>query len=81
VATEQLDAADGSPAALGPLLGDFAGIQKEITQAVHDVLAEGADPGVRFAAATTRAQELLDVYNAGCAGPPRRTPANLKVAW
>jgi sn-glycerol 3-phosphate transport system substrate-binding protein len=81
VATEQLDAADGSPAALGPLLGDFAGIQKEITQAMHDVLAEGADPGARFAAATTRAQELLDAYNTSCAGPPRRTPANLKVAW
>jgi sn-glycerol 3-phosphate transport system substrate-binding protein len=81
VATEQLEAANGSPAALGPLIGDFAGIQKEVTQAMHDVLAGGDDPVTRFAKASTQAQALLDAYNADCAGPPRRTPTNRKVGW
>jgi sn-glycerol 3-phosphate transport system substrate-binding protein len=81
VATEQLEAADGSPAALGPVIGDFAGVQEQITRAMHDVLVDGVAPQTRFAAASQRAQRLLDAYNAHCVGPPRRSPASFKVGW
>lgn len=80
VAGAQLEAADGSPAALGPLLGGQAGIMGEITAAMHDVLAHGAEPGARFAQASERAQRILDDYNAYCDGPPRRTPRDLAVS-
>ncbi len=81
VATDQLDAGDGSPGALGPVFGNFAAIQKEVTRAMNDVLTQGADPKARFTEATEKAQELLDAYNAHVTGPPRRTPDKLKVAW
>ncbi|MFF5056770.1 extracellular solute-binding protein [Micromonospora sp. NPDC000663] len=80
VAGEQLEAADGSPAALGPLLGGQAGIMGEITSAMHDVLTAGAEPHARFVEATRRAQKHLDAYNAYCDGPPRRTPEDLAVS-
>jgi sn-glycerol 3-phosphate transport system substrate-binding protein len=80
VAREQLEAADGSPAALGPLLGGFADIAGEITGAMHDVLVGDAEPVARFARASERAQRMLDAYNADCAGPPRRTPRDLAIA-
>ncbi|MGC5310376.1 extracellular solute-binding protein [Micromonospora zamorensis] len=80
VAGEQLEAADGSPAALGPLLGGQAGIMGEITSAMHDVLTNGAEPHARFAEATRRAQQILDAYNSYCDGPPRRTPNDLAVS-
>ncbi|GIH67790.1 extracellular solute-binding protein [Sphaerimonospora thailandensis] len=79
VATDQLRAADGSPAALGALLGDFAGIQDVMTQAMEDVLVRAADPAGRFTRATADAQRLLDEYNADCRGPAPRTPRRLEV--
>jgi sn-glycerol 3-phosphate transport system substrate-binding protein len=80
VASDQLAAADGSPAALGAQLGDFAGIQAVMTQAMEDVLVRGAEPIARFTAATAEAQRLLDDYNAHCVGGPvRRSPAKLAV--
>ncbi|WP_412543666.1 extracellular solute-binding protein [Longispora sp. K20-0274] len=63
VANAQLDAGDGSPAGLGALLGDFAGVEEEMTRAMTDVLEEGADPEKRFARATAGAQRRLDDYN------------------
>jgi sn-glycerol 3-phosphate transport system substrate-binding protein len=81
VAGEQLEAGDGSPAALGPVVGAFAGIQNELTAAMHDVLSGGAELGPRFGLASAGAQRLLDDYNEYCAGPPRRAPRDLKVAW
>lgn len=81
VASGQLGQADGSPASLGPVIGDFAGVQRELTEAMHDVLVEGDDPAVRFATANAAAQVLLDAYNSDCLGPPRRTPTNHRVAW
>ncbi|TYB71354.1 extracellular solute-binding protein [Nonomuraea sp. PA05] len=75
-ATEQVRAADGSPAALGAILGDFAGIQDLMTGAMAGVLA-GADPGARLAEATVAAQRLLDAYNDDCARG--RTPRRLAV--
>lgn len=80
VAGDQLEAADGSPAALGPLLGGQAGIMGEITGAMHDVLADGAEPYARFTRASERAQQILDAYNSYCDGPPRRTPRDLAVS-
>lgn len=80
VASQQLEAADGSPAALGPLLGGQAGIVGEITAAMHDVLAGGAEPYARFTTASERAQRILDAYNSFCDGPPRRTPSDLTVS-
>lgn len=80
VASDQLEAADGSPAALGPLIGGHASIMDEITGAMHDVLAGDAGPVARFATASERAQQVLDAYNSYCAGPPRRTPRDLTVS-
>ena len=80
VAGDQLEAADGSPAALGPLLGGQAGIMGEITGAMHDVLADGAEPYTRFTRASERAQQILDAYNSYCDGPPRRTPRDLAIS-
>jgi sn-glycerol 3-phosphate transport system substrate-binding protein len=79
VASDQLEAADGSPAALGPLLGGYGGIAKEITGAMHDILAADAEPVARFTRASARAQQILDAYNSYCAGPPRRTPLDISV--
>jgi sn-glycerol 3-phosphate transport system substrate-binding protein len=76
-AAEQLAATDGSPAAVGALMGPLSGINDALTAAVEDVLTAGADPEDRFRKATEEAQALLDDYNAACdAG---RTPANLDV--
>jgi len=79
VASDQLEAADGSPAALGPILGGYAGMVDEIHGAMHDVLAGDAEPAARFTEASERAQRILDAYNSYCAGPPRRTPRDLAV--
>lgn len=63
VATDQLDAADGSPAASGALFGSFVETRDLITQAMEDVLVSGADPTERFAEAQEAAQEALEEYN------------------
>jgi sn-glycerol 3-phosphate transport system substrate-binding protein len=81
-ALDQLDASDGSYAARGALLGDFAGLHDVVTQAMDDVLARGADPDRRFAEASSQAQRQLDEYNADCRGErsglagPRRFAVN-----
>ncbi len=81
VATEQLADSDGSPAALGAQLGDFADIQSLMTQAMEDVLLRDADPLTRFERATVDAQELLDAYHAHCVGGVTpRSPAKLRVS-
>lgn len=80
VPSDQLEAADGSPAALGPVIGRYADIAGELTGAMHDVLAEDAEPAARFTRAAKRAQRILDAYNAYCAGPPRRSPRDLVIA-
>jgi sn-glycerol 3-phosphate transport system substrate-binding protein len=80
VAGEQLEASDGSAAALGPLIGGHAEIMAELTSAMHDVLSADADPVARFQLANARAQQILDSYNSYCDGPPRRTPDLLTVS-
>lgn len=79
VASDDLEAADGSPAALGPILGGYASMIDELHGAMHDVLAGGAEPVVRFTKASAGAQQALDAYNSYCVGPPRRTPRDLAV--
>lgn len=81
VATDQLDRADGSPAALGMLVGAFAAIQYGAPDAMHDVLVEGAEPVSRFERAQAEAQQELTAYNAQCTGAQPRTPQHLTVAW
>jgi sn-glycerol 3-phosphate transport system substrate-binding protein len=81
VATDQLAAADGSPAALGMLVGEFGEIQYGTTDAMHDVLVEGADPVARFDQAEAKAQLAIADYNARCAGPYRRTPERLSIPF
>lgn len=80
VGLDQLQAADGSAAALGPLLGGHAGIVGALTDAMHDVLSTGAHLEDRFAEANDRAQAILDAYNTHCDGPPRRSPDDLDVS-
>jgi sn-glycerol 3-phosphate transport system substrate-binding protein len=80
VASDQIEATDGSPAVRGALLGGHAGIVDELTGAMHDVLAGDAEPAARFARASERAQQILDAYNSYCDGPPRRTPRDLAVS-
>jgi sn-glycerol 3-phosphate transport system substrate-binding protein len=80
VATEQLRASDRSAAALGAVLGDFAGIQHLMTAAMHDVLVRDSDPEARFSRAAREAQEMLDAYNARCAGERPQSPEHLDVA-
>ncbi|CAN5787738.1 ABC transporter substrate-binding protein [soil metagenome] len=63
VANEQLDAASGSPASTGALLGAFVGVRDVMTQAMEDVLVSGADPQERFEQANEEAQAMLDEYN------------------
>jgi len=81
-ALDQLDASDGSYAARGALVGDFAGLHDVLTQAMDDVLVRGADPDQRFAEASSQAQRQLDEYNADCLGErpgpagPRRFAVN-----
>ncbi|MGK5550594.1 extracellular solute-binding protein [Actinomadura kijaniata] len=80
VAGAQLEAADGSPAALGPLLGGHAEVMAQLTDAMHDVLTGVAEPKARFLAANARAQQIIETYNAYCDGPPRRSPSLLAVS-
>jgi sn-glycerol 3-phosphate transport system substrate-binding protein len=80
VPTLQVRSSDCSPAALGAVLGDFAGIQDAMTAAIEDVLLDGVEPGTRFAAAEAEAQRLLDAYTEHVVGGDRpRTPVALAV--
>jgi len=71
----------GAPPSTGPLIGDFAGNQDVMTNAMGDVLAHGADPATRFAEATAEAQQLLDQYHLDCAGTGPHRPESLRVEY
>lgn len=64
VAYDELTGARGSAHSKALVIGDCTAIKEEIADATHDVLTGGADPAARFAAATAKAQALLDDYNA-----------------
>jgi sn-glycerol 3-phosphate transport system substrate-binding protein len=66
VALDQVFQANSSNSANGAVFGDFDGIQNTLTDAMNDVLLNGADPVARFHQADTQANQLLDQYNANC---------------
>lgn len=75
VATDQLNAATvNTPGSRGALLGDFAGIQHVLDQAMIDVLVSDADPVARFTQATADAQRLLEAYDETSAKPAATDP-------
>lgn len=63
VAIDTLRETVDTPATRAAIFGNFGEIQNITAAAMHDVLAEGADPDARFAEATIAAQAALDAYN------------------
>ena len=63
VASEQLDAAAGTPAATGALVGNFVAIRDVVTAAIEDILVNDVDVAERMASAQAEAQQQLDDYN------------------
>lgn len=61
-AIDQLRISPDSPATRGAVFGNFMPIQSACTQAMHDVLTDGADIAARFDRANGQAQQLLDQY-------------------
>ncbi|SFW72600.1 extracellular solute-binding protein [Amycolatopsis australiensis] len=78
-AAEQVASAEPTPAAAGPVLGNFNGIYTAIHEAIADVVLRGADPAERFRAATEQAQAALDRHNAAALADPPVTPAELRA--
>jgi len=62
VASDQLAAAQNTPASLGALLGDFVGIRDIITAAIEDILVNDVDVATRMAQANTDANKALAEY-------------------
>ncbi len=63
LASEQLNAAAGTPASTGALLGNFVAIRDVVTAAVEDILVNDVDVTERMNSAQDEAQSLLDDYN------------------
>ena len=62
VASDQLAAAENTPASLGALLGNFVGIRDVITLAIEDILVNDVDVATRMAAANEEANKSLSEY-------------------
>jgi sn-glycerol 3-phosphate transport system substrate-binding protein len=62
VASDQLAAAQNTPASLGALLGDFVGIRDIITIAMEDILVNDLDVATRMAQANIDANKALTEY-------------------
>jgi sn-glycerol 3-phosphate transport system substrate-binding protein len=62
VASDQLAAAQNTPASLGALLGNFVGIRDVITIAIEDILVNDVDVAERLAAANEEANKSLTEY-------------------
>jgi sn-glycerol 3-phosphate transport system substrate-binding protein len=78
-AVAQLTTAERTLAAAGPVVGNLNGINIAITEAMEDVLLNGAEPAARFRAATEQAQQVLDRYNAAALAYPPVTPTELRA--
>ncbi|MEQ0565843.1 extracellular solute-binding protein [Amycolatopsis sp. NEAU-NG30] len=78
-AIEQVTTAERTPAGAGPVAGNLNGINIALTEAMADVLLEGAEPAARFRLATEQAQRVLDRYNAAALAYPPRTPDELEA--
>lgn len=72
--------ANGVPPSTGAMMGDFAGNQDVMTNAMGDVL-NGADPEERFADATVEAQGLLEAYERNIQGTGPVTEETLRVEY
>ncbi len=62
VASDQLAAAQNTPASLGALLGNFVGIRDVITLAIEDILVNDLDVATRMAQANEEANKSLTEY-------------------
>ena len=62
VASDQLAAAENTPASLGALLGNFVGIRDVITIAIEDILVNDLDVATRMATANEEANKSLGEY-------------------
>ena len=62
VASDQLAAAQNTPASLGALLGNFVGIRDIITLAIEDILVNDLDVADRMAQANEEANKSLTEY-------------------
>lgn len=62
VASDQLAAAESTPASLGALLGNFVGIRDVITAAIEDILVNDVDVADRLAQANEEANRSLTEY-------------------
>ena len=62
VASDQLAAAENTPASLGALLGNFVGIRDIITLAIEDILVNDLDVATRMATANEEANKSLTEY-------------------
>ena len=64
VASDQLAAAQNTPASLGALIGNFVGIRDIITIAIEDILVNDLDVATRMAQANEEANKSLSEYEA-----------------
>ncbi len=62
VASDQLAAAENTPASLGALLGNFVAIRDVITLAIEDILVNDLDVAERMGAANEEANKILTEY-------------------
>jgi sn-glycerol 3-phosphate transport system substrate-binding protein len=62
VASDQLAAAENTPASLGALLGNFVGIRDVITGAIEDILVNDVDVAERLSQANEEANRSLTEY-------------------
>jgi sn-glycerol 3-phosphate transport system substrate-binding protein len=62
VSSDQLAAAQNTPASLGALLGNFVGIRDIITLAIEDILVNDVDIATRMATANEEANKSLTEY-------------------
>ena len=62
VASEQLAAAQNTPASLGALLGNFVAIRDVITIAIEDILVNDVDVATRLVTANEEANKSLAEY-------------------
>ena len=63
VASDQLAAAELTPATAGALIGNFPAIRDEVTAAMEDILINGTDSMEAFGKAQDNANMLLEEYN------------------
>ncbi|MCL1592764.1 MAG: extracellular solute-binding protein [Actinomycetia bacterium] len=64
VASDQLAAAQNTPASLGALIGNFVGIRDVITLAIEDILVNDLDVAERLGQANEEANKSLQEYEA-----------------